>query len=151
AFLEQPDPEVTFRFNDVWPVGGNVVLSAQYKAGKTTLVGNAVRCLVDGNAFLGVYEVPEPAGRVVLIYNERDPRNLRRWLREHRIVNARNVEVISLRGRVGTFDVLDPAQRRWWAETIGECDVLILDCLRPVLDALGLSEAKDVGRFLVAF
>lgn len=29
--------------------------------------------------------------------------------------------------------------------------VVILDCLRPVLDAFGLSEDKDAGRFLVAF
>ncbi len=31
------------------------------------------------------------------------------------------------------------------------CDYLILDCLRPVLDALGLDESHDAGRFLVAF
>jgi hypothetical protein len=30
-------------------------------------------------------------------------------------------------------------------------DVVILDCLRPVLDSLGLSEDKDAGKFLVAF
>jgi hypothetical protein len=30
-------------------------------------------------------------------------------------------------------------------------EVLILDCLRPVLDALGLDEHRDAGRFLVAF
>ena len=30
------------------------------------------------------------------------------------------------------------------------CDYLIIDCLRPVLDALGLDESHDAGRFLVA-
>ena len=30
-------------------------------------------------------------------------------------------------------------------------DYLILDCLRPILDALGLDESHDAGQFLVAF
>jgi hypothetical protein len=34
--------------------------------------------------------------------------------------------------------------------TLGSADVLVFDCLRPALDALGLSEDKDAGRFLEA-
>ncbi len=32
----------------------------------------------------------------------------------------------------------------------GHTDVLVIDCLRPALDALGLSEDKDAGRWLDA-
>lgn len=150
-FLAEPDLDAAYRVSDVWPVGGNVVLSAQAKAGKTTLVGNVLRSLVDGDPFLGAHEVSEPVGRVVLIDNELDPRSLRRWLRAHGIRNASRVEVLSLRGQVGLFDILDAETRSWWADLIGDCDVLILDCLRPVLDALGLDENRDAGRFLVPF
>ena len=36
-----------------------------------------------------------------------------------------------------------------WTSSRGP--VTIIDCLRPVLDALGLDENRDAGRFLVAF
>ena len=36
-----------------------------------------------------------------------------------------------------------------WTSSRGP--VMIIDCLRPVLDALGLDENRDVGRFLVAW
>ena len=58
---------------------------------------------------------------------------------------------MALRGKVSTFDIIDPATRAQWARHIGPADVLLLDCLRPVLDALGLDESHDAGRFLVAF
>jgi hypothetical protein len=58
---------------------------------------------------------------------------------------------VALRGKVATFNIVDPATRARWARHIGLGDVLLFDCLRPVLDALGLDESHDAGRFLVAF
>jgi hypothetical protein len=46
---------------------------------------------------------------------------------------------------------MDDASRARWVKLIGPADLLLFDCLRPVLDAHGLSEDKDAGRFLVAF
>lgn len=137
----------------VWPVGGRVVLAAQYKAGKTTLRNNLLRSLVDGDHFLDEFRVEAFEGTVVLIDNELDERMLRRWLREQGIKNTDRVHVLSLRGRVGSFDLLDDQVRARFANMIREVQgaVVLFDCLRPVLDALGLSEDKDAGRFLVAF
>ncbi len=149
-FLAQPDPVVAYRVQTLMPAEARVLLAAQHKAGKTTLVANLIRALVDGEMFLGTFAVRQ-ARRVVLIDNELSEKMLRTWLREQGIVNADRVELISLRGRVSTFDLLDEAMRARWAKAIGRADVLILDCLRPALDALGLSEDKDAGRFLVAF
>lgn len=148
-FLSVPDEDVTHRVAGLWPIGGRVVLSAQHKAGKTTLSGNLLRSLVDGSLFLGAFEV-EPVVRVVLIDNELDQKMLRHWLRDQGVENAVAVDLIPLRGRTGTFDILDPGMRTRWAKHIGSADVLIFDCLRPALDALGLSEDKDAGRFLEA-
>lgn len=149
AFLAIPDEDVTHRVAGLWPTGGRVVLSAQHKAGKTTLSGNLLRSLADGEPFLGAFDVM-PAARVVLVDNELDPRMLRRWLRDQGIENTATVELIPLRGRLSSFDILDPATRERWAKHIGSADVLLLDCLRPSLDALRLSEDKDAGRFLEA-
>lgn len=153
AFLAEPDDPVTYRISELWPVGGRIVLAAQYKAGKTTLMGNLVRSLVDGEPFLEHFTVDAVAHRVVIIDDELSEPMMRRWLRDQGIVHTDRFATVSLRGKLSTFDILDPVVRGEWAADIRalESDVAILDCLRPVLDALGLDENTDAGRFLVAF
>lgn len=148
-FLAVHDPEIAYRVADLWPIGGRIVTAAQFKTGKTSLMGNLVGAIADGTPFLSKYETLQ--GTVAIIDNELDERTLRRWLRDQGIRNTQNVRLVSLRGRVSTFDLLDPQTRAEWAQALAGCDVIILDCLRPVLDALGLSEDKDAGRFLVTF
>ena len=152
-FLAVADEPQRYRVEELWPVGGRVILAAAYKAGKTTLRDNLVRCLVDGDLFLGRFQVHQPAGRVVVIDTELDQRMLRRWLRDQHIANTDRVAVLPLRGRMSAFDILDRDTRARWADRLREAEagVAVLDCLRPTLDALGLSEDKDAGRFLVAF
>ena len=149
-FLAIPDEEVRYRIADVLAVGGHNVLAAQYKAGKTTLIGNLIRVLVDGGDFLGRHHT-EPVQRVALIDNELDERTLRHWLRAQGIHNEAKVSLVPIRGKVASFNILDDSVRAQWAQMIRDADVVILDCLRPVLDALGLDENKDAGRFLIAF
>jgi hypothetical protein len=148
--LAEPDEDEQYRIGRLWPVGGRILLSAPYKAGKTSTVGNLLRSLVDGDPFLGEFPTA-PVGRVVLIDTEMDRRNIRRWLREQNIRNAAAVTVIPIRGMVSSFAINNETVRAEWAALIGQADVLILDCLRPVLDAIGLSEATDAGQLLNAF
>ncbi|MFC9965297.1 AAA family ATPase [Nocardia ignorata] len=148
--LAEPDDDAAYRIGELWPIGGRVLLAAAYKSGKSTTVGNAARALVDGGAFLGRFPVA-PVRKVVLIDTELDTRTLRRWLRDQGIRNTDAITVLPLRGKVSAFDILDRDGRTAWARRCAGADVVILDCLRPVLDALGLSEDKDAGRFLVAF
>lgn len=152
-FLATEDEPVRYRVDGLWPIGGRVVLAAQFKAGKTTLRDNLVRALADKERFLDRFEVDPPDGRVVIIDNELDARMLRRWLRDQGIVNTDRVAVLPLRGKVGSFDLLDSATRARWATKLRQVDarVIVFDCLRPVLDALGLDESKEAGRFLVSF
>ncbi len=150
GFLAEPDPPTAYRIERVWPAGGRVVLAAAQKAGKSTAVGNVLRSLADGDALFGHFPA-HPVGRVVLLDNELDRAMLRRWLRDHRIGRQEVVDLVPLRGRLSTFDVLDAGTRAAWAEHLGAADVLVLDCLRPALDALGLDENRDAGRFLEAF
>jgi hypothetical protein len=150
AFLAIEDEDVSYRMMELWPTGGRIIFTAQYKTGKSTAVGNALRALADGDPFLDQFTTA-PAGRIVLIDNELDPRTLRRWLRDQGIQNTAAITLIPLRGKVSAFDIMDPETRGQWAPAMACAHWLILDCLRPVLDALGLSEDKDAGRFLVAF
>lgn len=148
-FLATPDEPARYRIDRLWPTGGRVVLAAGHKSGKSTLGANLLRSLVDGDRFLERFDV-DPVERVVLIDDELDERMLRRWLRDQGIVNTARVSVVPLRGRLSTFNVLTGPGREAWARNIGPADVLLLDCLRPILDALALSEDKDAGRFLEA-
>jgi hypothetical protein len=152
AFLAVPDEPAHYRIAGLLPLGGRAVVSAQFKSGKSVMMGNLLRSLVDGDPFLGCFTVTPVEGRVVLVDDELDERTLRRWLREQGIHNLDRFEVISLRGRVSTFDLTNETIRAEWAHNLraADCAFLIFDCLRPVLDAIGLSEDKESGGFLVA-
>lgn len=149
-FLAEPDEDAEYRIEGLWPVGGRVMLAAQMKAGKTTMVNNLLRSLADGDRFLETFEVGK-VNRVTVIDNELDERMIRRWIRDQNIVNTGAIQLIPIRGNVSSFNILDPNIRAEWVKLVTGSDILILDCLRPVIDALGLSEDKDSGRVLVAF
>lgn len=151
-FLARPLPPITHRIAGLWPAGGRVLLAAQFKAGKTTLRDNTIRSLVDGDPFMGVHEVAPIDGTVTLLDFELDDHTLQRWLDEQGIRHPERVHVIPMKGRVSAFNILDEQLRGRWAKTLAEVGtaVLVVDCLRPILDALNLSEDKDAGRLLVA-
>jgi hypothetical protein len=154
TLLAEPDTPTPYRIEGLAPANGRVMLSAQFKAGKTTLAGNLLRSLVDGDPFLGQFTVHVPAQRPVLIDNELSEDTLRRWLRDQNIVNTAAVaDVVALRGKVGTFNLFDERCRAAWAKRLRDngCDYLMVDCLRPILDAFGLDENRDAGQFFVAF
>ena len=50
--LARPREEENWRINGWQPANSRVILSAQAKTGKTTLVGNLIRTLVDGDGWL---------------------------------------------------------------------------------------------------
>lgn len=147
AFLAEPDEATRYRIEGLWPSGGHVLLAAQYKAGKTTMVHNLVRSLVDGAPFLGQFDTAPVSGRVVVLDFEMPEAEARRWLRDTGIERADAVMYMNLRGRAAAFDPTDPACRAEWAEllrTVG-CEVLVVDCLAPIATALGLDEKDGLG------
>lgn len=154
--LARPMEPTRYRIDGLWPRHGNVMLSAQYKAGKTTMRDNLVRCLVDGEPFLGNYQVePVDNGRVGVIDSEMAENKLQEWLRDQGIHNTDQLILWPLRGRVRAFDILNESVRLRWVEQIkaAEIRVMVLDVLGPVLGALDLDENKnpDVIRFFAAF
>lgn len=151
--LARPIPDTTYRIAGWQPVGSRVVLAAQFKAGKTTATGNLARSLVDGDAWLDKFDVTPIGGTLAILDFEMSARQMDQWLGDQGVRNDDRVIPIPMRGNALAFDILDPARRTEWARELRrlECQYLMLDCLRPVLDALGLDEHHDAGRFLVAF
>lgn len=154
-FLARPLDPITHRIAGLWPTGGRVILTAQWKAGKTTLRDEVVRALVDEDLFLDRHVITplEPDATITILDFELDDQTLQRWLADHQIINQHRVNVLPMRGRTSAFDIRDDQLRARWAKTIAEVGtgILILDCLRPILDALGLDENHDAGLFLTAF
>ena len=148
--LARPQPEITYRIEGLQPADTRVMFSAQYKAGKTTVRDNVTRALVDGDLFLGKFEV-NTVDRVVILDFEMGGNQLAAWLADQGIEADDRVTVIPMRGKASTFDLLDEATLSEWAQRLAKFDYLILDPLRPILDALGLDEHRDGGRFLTAF
>ncbi|WP_137146926.1 AAA family ATPase [Mycolicibacterium sp. CR10] len=153
--LEQDDPPVRHRIDQVWPDGGaRILCAAAAKSGKTTLEGNLVRSLADGDPFLDVFTVNQRAERIVVIDNEMNAGMLRRWLRAQRVENLDAVaDVVNMRGRAGLFDLGNDRLRDRWVRRLRDlgCDFLVFDCLKPVLEAMGLDENRETGRFLYPF
>jgi hypothetical protein len=149
----RPRDTIRYRVDGWQKIGAFNLLAAQAKAGKTTTTGNLVRSLVDGDRFLSVAPVTPLDGRVVIIDNEMDERQAEDWLLQQGIVNMDQVALVALRGRVSTFDVTDTTIRAKWAQHLRSVDAqyVIFDCLRPSMDALGLNEHTDAGRFLTPF
>jgi hypothetical protein len=152
TLLATPDDPVTMRIDKVWPSGGAKVLcAAPAGAGKTTLNGNLVRALADGDPFLGAFEVNQHAERIVIIDNEMTAGMLKRWLRKQGVTNtAAVVDVVTLRGQAGLFNLGNDRLRDRWTRRLADlgCDFVIFDCLSPVINAMGLKEATELGKFL---
>jgi hypothetical protein len=152
--LDEEDEVDAWRIEGVWPAGGTALLAAGAKSGKTTMTGNVVRSLVDGDRFLGVHAVEKVvAGRTVAVLDYEMPRGkVKAWLRDQNIQNRQSIVVWTERGRAGQFDPRDETHRAKWAAALRavSVSVWIIDCLSPILSALGIDENNntEVGAVL---
>jgi hypothetical protein len=154
--LDEEDTEAAYLVDDVWPTEGRVVMYAAAKSGKTTLTGNVVRTLVDGDPLFDRYKVSPLAEdeAVYILDTELTRRLVRRRLRDQRIMNSDQVKVDTYRGRAGELDVRDEQVRSKLVTHLREQKVrtLVLDPIGSVLAALDIDERdnKGVRRYLGA-
>ena len=141
-FLLIEDPDDAWRIHGLMPRDGLTLLSAPQKAGKTTLIGNLLRSLADGEDFLDCWPV-DPAHRIVLIDTESGDRRLRADLRLQDIANREAITVISLRGRETSLNVADDGSRAHWTAVLHDADVVILDVVGPVVAAMAIDENSN--------
>jgi replicative DNA helicase len=80
--LAEPDEPEPWRIHGLLKAGGRVILAAQRKAGKTTMVTNLVRALADGEQFLGRFDSVQ-AKHVTMLDFEMSRQQIKGWLRTH--------------------------------------------------------------------
>jgi hypothetical protein len=149
--LARPLPPVEYRVDGLWPSGGKVLLSAQAKAGKTTLVLNLVRSLLTGEPFLGRFDV-EPVERVALLDLELSEAMIQRWLADIDLGPdaARRLVLYPLRGLGRLLDLRAEPVVDLWAERLAPVDLVVVDPIGAALSPLGIEEnsSTEVGGWL---
>lgn len=96
--LELEDPPIQWEIDQLHEVGTNVLLTAAFKTGKTTLALNLMKARMDGSLFLGVFPVAPRNGRVAWWNFELTETQARRWLRDMGVKKPENGSVLHFRG-----------------------------------------------------
>jgi len=153
--LSEDIADATYLVDRLWPAGGNVLLAAQAKAGKSTLSLNLTKAIATGTRFLGQFETAQPAGNIGIVDLELNRGQLQQWMRGVG-VDQDNVVIFPMRGRASAIagSILDPQARRAFAAQLRDANisVLIIDPLSVLLNSIGIDENSntEVGRFLRA-
>lgn len=140
------DPES--RVAGLIPWNGSTLVTAQRKAGKTTLVLNLARCLITGEPFLGRFDVRQVAGRVTLLNFEVSGKQIARWADEAGVDHDR-LFLVNLRGRRNPL--ADPEDRAALAERLRDkgTESLIVDPFGRAYTGASQNDAGEVGSWLV--
>ena len=143
------EPPLAWTVGGLHPQGSNTLLSAAFKVGKTTMLANLLRSLVDGDPFLGEHIVNRPEGRVAYWNYEVSERQFRKWLRSLGIVNQDDAAVWHLRGHrlPLTVPFVEDLVVGWLVER--NVSVLVLDPFSRAYQGEENSNT-DVGRWLEA-
>lgn len=169
--LLNPPPGLQYAIEDVLPLRGNAMISAMFKAGKTTFMLEVVRALCDGTPFLGRYAV-NTTGRVAMWQYELDASMMDQWLIDTQLEHPENLRLLNLRGRRIPLDteygqkwaikwlrdreirtwIIDPAVKAmigWGDENDNNAVTLFTDMLDEIKEKAGVSEliiAHHTGR-----
>lgn len=133
---------------DLLPAGGNALLAAQFKVGKTTLLLNLMQAMCDNRPFLGRYSAwLEQGARVGYFNYELPAAMLQRWTAALEIQNPNRFVVANLRGygvRLGT-----PEGDEWAVQWLRQYDVQmwIIDPYAMAFAGESENDNTEVARF----
>lgn len=144
--LARPKPP-PHRIKDVLPWESGLLLVAQHKVGKTTLVLNMADSLITGDPFLGVYEVRPLDGNVAILNYEVSAHMLAGWANDLGVAEDRLL-LVNLRGRRNPLRY--PADRQALAALLRAHDVeaLITDPFGRAYTGQSQNDPAEVGAWL---
>lgn len=129
VFLNQPGAETKFLIESLALWEATVILFAQAKVGKTTLVFNLLRAIADEQPFLGVFDVAETKGNVGFLNYELTEDLCRTWARRIPIENTERVMFWNLRGQNNPLRSRE-AMKEFAAQVVPlDVETLVLDPL----------------------
>lgn len=139
-------PEVRWVVQDLMAVGHNVLLSAEFKTGKSTLILNLIRALADGRPFLDRFPTSLD-GNVCYMNYELTEQDTQLWVRDTGVRRASRCLVMNLRG-VGN-PLGSREGQEWLAAYLREWEVefLVVDTFRAAYQGLSHNDNAEVGLF----
>lgn len=144
-----PRPEgVEYLISGLAPADGYILIPAERKAGKSTLVLNIIRALIrmPREPFLNAFRVH---GRPNVAYFDMEMGwdRVSRWFDKAGLERGGKLYAESLRGRARAFDVLDDKVRGELAMQMSDhgIGVLFTDPLGPLLRAYNVDERDNTG------
>ena len=146
--LDRPE-EPRWRINDLMPANGGLLVVAQRKTGKTTLMLNLARCLLTGELFLNRFGCQMVTGKVGILNFEVAGAQLATWAKKVSVPEDRLV-LVNLRGRRNPLT--HEEDRHLLAELLREQDVesLIVDPFGQAFGGKSQNDAGEVGAFLAS-
>lgn len=126
--LELPEVAEEYRVDLLFPTDSNLLLIAPFKAGKSTMMRNLVRSLVDGVPFLGHYEVRQVEGKVCYLNYEETSQAWLRSMRSLPIGHSTHIAPVHRRGLgpIPFWDDIRLEEFSGWLRA-NEAEVLIVD------------------------
>jgi len=141
-----PDPEL---IEGLVPKDGNALLTAPFKAGKTTTMMNLVKDLLEGTPFLGHFGIAPYDGNVSMWNYEVSASMFRRWRLEAGVKSTaeHRLFVANLRGR--RVDLLDDRIAEDVVKRLKQTEtgVWIVDPLARAAAGLDENSNTDMGQF----
>lgn len=147
--LKLPEIEAQWVIRDIFPQGANISITAQYKAGKTTLINDLARSLADGIKFLDYFQEPIHPRRIVVFNYEVSENQYRRWMKDVDIKHADHVTLVHLRGE--RLPMISERVQRLVIDILKDldCQTWILDPFARAFVGSGDENSNsDVGVFL---
>ena len=147
--LKLPETEVAWVIRDIFPQGANISITAQYKAGKTTLVNALAKALADGEKFLDYFHEPIHQRRIVIFNYEVSENQYRRWMKDVAVKHADHITLVHLRGE--RLPLISDRVQRLVIDILKDldCQTWILDPFARAFVGSGDENSNsDVGVFL---
>lgn len=144
--LAKPLPVEPWAVDQLMSVGHNVLLAAEYKAGKTDLLINLMRSFVDGRQFLSRFATVMD-GRVYYMNYELTEQDVQMRMGCQRIRNQEDIKVLQLRGEANPLATEEG--RAWLVQRLKrtKTQCWVIDTFRAAYTGVSHNDNAEVGKF----
>lgn len=148
ALAKKPLPEIQWTVDGLMGYGHNVLLTGAMKTGKTTLILNLIKSLVDGRPFLDRFPTTLD-GNVCYMNYELYPQDIQREIQKMRFRRGSRVITIGMREQSGNNPFLSERSRAWFVGFLREHEVqvLVIDTFRAAYHGVSHNDNAEVAMF----
>jgi len=146
---EIADDEEIYQIDNMLPMGGNALIVAKRKTGKSTYLLNKAKALRTGEPFLGRLAVQPITGRVAYLNYEVPRAMMKRWAHDAGLTSA-DLLTVNLRGRRNPLRHeadLDELRRSLIAHQV---EILIVDPLSRAFTGDNIDNTAQMTQFLAS-